>query len=73
MISEVKAHPEAGRRILLARLQAGISQRALAERSEVDQSTVVRIERGEVSARPMTLGKLARVLDIPLEDLLQEG
>jgi transcriptional regulator with XRE-family HTH domain len=73
MIGEVKAHPDAGRRVLLARLSAGISQRALAEQSGIDQSTVVRIERGEVSARPMTLGKLARVLDIPLEDLLEEG
>jgi transcriptional regulator with XRE-family HTH domain len=72
MISDVKAHPEAGKRVLLARLQAGISQRTLAERSGLDQSTIVRVERNEGSIRPMTLAKVAQALNIPLEDLLED-
>jgi transcriptional regulator with XRE-family HTH domain len=71
MIKDVKAHPEAGRRVLLARLEAGLSQRALAEKSGVDQSTIVRVERGEGGVRPMTLAKLAKALDMPVEELLE--
>lgn len=72
MITEVRAHPEAGRRVLLGRLQAGLSQRALSERSGVDPSTIVRVERGETGIRPMTLAKLARALNIPVEELLED-
>jgi transcriptional regulator with XRE-family HTH domain len=71
MITDVRAHPEAGRRVHLARLEAGLSQRALAEKSGVDQSTIVRVERGEGNVRPMTLAKLAKALDVPVEELLE--
>jgi transcriptional regulator with XRE-family HTH domain len=70
MIKDVTAHPEAGRRVLLARVEAALSQRALAERSGVDQSTIVRVERGDPNVRPITLAKLAKALGIPTEDLL---
>jgi transcriptional regulator with XRE-family HTH domain len=72
MISEVKARPDAGRRVLLARLEAGISQRVLAERSGLDQSTIVRVERSGGNIRPMTLGRLASALNIPIEELLED-
>jgi transcriptional regulator with XRE-family HTH domain len=72
MIKDVKAHPEAGRRVLLARLEAGISQRILAERSGLDQSTIVRVEKGGGNVRPMTLARLAQALGIPVEELLED-
>jgi len=72
MITDVKAHPEAGRKVLLARLEAGIPQRVLAEHSGVDQSTIVRVEKGEGNVRPMTLGKLARALGMPVDELLED-
>jgi len=71
MIKEVRAHPEAGRKVLLARLEAGLSQRALAESADVDQSTIVKVESGQMNIRPMTLAKLARALEIPIEELLE--
>lgn len=70
MITDMTANQKAGRRVLLARVEAGLSQRALADKSSVDQSTIVRVERGETNIRPMTLAKLARALGIPTEELL---
>ena len=70
MITDMTAHQKAGRRVLLARVEAGLSQRALADKSGVDQSTIVRVERGETNIRPMTLAKLAKALGMPTEELL---
>ncbi len=43
-----------------ARLEAGLSQRALAERAGVPQSTVARIETGVLDPRVGTLERLLR-------------
>src|SRR5260221_12680662 len=49
------------------RRRAGLSQRALAERAGVPQSTVGRIESGAIDPRASTLGVLLRVCGLQLE------
>jgi transcriptional regulator with XRE-family HTH domain len=47
-----------------ARHRAGMSQRALAERAGVPQSTVARIERRTIDPKTATLERLLRACDI---------
>jgi transcriptional regulator with XRE-family HTH domain len=50
------------------RTRAALSQRDLAKRSGVAQSTIVRLEQGEPNVRPITIRKLARALKVrPVE------
>jgi predicted transcriptional regulator len=56
-----------------ARRRAGLSQRALAERAGVPQSTVARIELGTIDARVSTLDKLLRVCGDQLEAVPRIG
>jgi transcriptional regulator with XRE-family HTH domain len=58
-----------------ARRRAGISQRILAERAGVPQSTVGRIEAGLIDPRASTLRHLLRVcgMDLATEPRLGEG
>ena len=41
-----------------------LSRRELAKRSEVDESTIYRAERGLTALRPSTIQKLIRVLEV---------
>jgi predicted transcriptional regulator len=50
----------------MARRQAGLSQRAVAERAGFPQWTVARIERGQVDPRVGTLDRLLRVCGFEL-------
>lgn len=52
-----------------ARRSAGLSQRELAERAGVPQSTVARIEGGDVDPRVSTLAKLLQTSGYGLEAL----
>ncbi len=52
--------------LFLARRGAGLSQRALAERAGVPQSTVARIERGRIDPRASTLNALLRACGLEL-------
>ena len=52
------------------RLDRKLSQKLLAESANVSKLTVIRIESGRTSPRRQTLGKLARVLGVLPEDLL---
>jgi predicted transcriptional regulator len=65
----------AARALRWARRRAGLSQRALAERSGVPQSTIGRIEAGTVDPRVGTLRRLLRAcgFDLEVEPLLGEG
>jgi predicted transcriptional regulator len=57
----------AARALRYARRRASLSQRELAERSGVPQSTVGRIETGAVDPRISTLDRLLRACEFDLE------
>ncbi len=54
------------------RINQGLSQRRLAERAGVSNTSVWKIERGG-GANPATLKKLADVLGVRPTDLLKQG
>jgi transcriptional regulator with XRE-family HTH domain len=58
-------------RLRWLRDRAALTQRELAERSRVTQSTIQRLEAGLQEARPTTLRKLARALGVRPADLLE--
>jgi transcriptional regulator with XRE-family HTH domain len=49
-----------------------LSRKELARQSKVDESTIYRAERGQTKLRPSTVRKLARVLDVPPDQLISE-
>jgi transcriptional regulator with XRE-family HTH domain len=53
-----------------ARVNAGLSQRQLADELEVSREAIRRIEDGEGSARPATLLKIATRFGVQVTDLL---
>ena len=55
---------------ILARARAGLSTEEISKKSEVGRVTISRIQNGIVQPNPVTIGKLARALDIPVEDLI---
>jgi transcriptional regulator with XRE-family HTH domain len=66
---------KASRALRWARLTAGLTQRALAEKSGVPQSTVARIESGAIDPRVGTLTRLLHAcsFDLEVEPRLGEG
>lgn len=42
----------------------------LAIKSDVDIVTITRIRKGKQAARPATVGKLARALDVDVEEII---
>jgi transcriptional regulator with XRE-family HTH domain len=66
---------KAARALREARRRAGLSQRELAEKSGVPQSTIGRIEAGAVDPRARTLDRLLRAcgLDLELAPRLGQG
>jgi len=59
-----------GKRIRKYRKDLGLSQAALAEKADLPPNTVARLERGEHSAKTLTLRKIAKVLKVTIDDLL---
>jgi transcriptional regulator with XRE-family HTH domain len=49
-----------------------LSRKELAQRSDVDESTIYRAERGQTKLRPSTVRKLAQALDVPPDQLISE-
>jgi transcriptional regulator with XRE-family HTH domain len=66
---------QAGRLLLHARRRAGLSQRVLARSAGVPQSTVARIETGQLSPRVETLDRLLRAAGqtLTIEPVLGAG
>ncbi|MDN7246488.1 helix-turn-helix domain-containing protein [Planococcus shenhongbingii] len=60
-----------GSRIKELRLQAGITQEALATRAELDRSYVGAIERGEKNLSLLNIEKLSNALDVNLSYLFE--
>jgi transcriptional regulator with XRE-family HTH domain len=67
---EPKQAKELGRRLRARREELGLSTRQLAERADIDDATVVRIEQGAFAApRPDKLSRIAEALDLSLADV----
>lgn len=62
-----------GDRLRQTRLQRRLTHKQLAELVGMARSTISRIERGQRSARPKTLQRLADVLDVSQHWLLLDG
>ncbi len=60
-----------GTRVRVAREQAGWTQRELARRMQMTHTTLARIESGSSNPRLKTLIRLARVLGVPLGELVR--
>jgi len=61
---------ELGDEIKRIRGERGISQRTLARKAGLSNTTLAYIEAGETNPRPDTLEKIAKALDISYEELL---
>ncbi|MEU6496464.1 helix-turn-helix transcriptional regulator [Streptomyces sp. NPDC046984] len=59
-----------GERIRAARLEANLTQEAVALRAETDRPSVVRIEQGQQAPTIDTLIRIAEAIDVPLRDLM---
>ena len=61
-----------GHRLRVMRAERGLSLREAARRAGVVKETISDIERGHTHPYDVTLAKLARAYDVPLEELLEE-
>jgi len=59
-----------GRRLVTARMQAGLSQANLAEKIGVDRRVIAHWERRSVSVKPEQLVSLAQALKVSTDELL---
>ena len=57
--------------IALLRLKKGWSQAELAKRASTSQSYIARLELGNVDPQVSTVRKLAKVLDVPVDTVMQ--
>ena len=57
-------------KLIIAMANKGLSIATLAELSGISRITLARFKSGTQKARPQTLGKLAKALDVKVEDLL---
>lgn len=61
---------ELGARLRTRRYELGLTLEEVAERAQMDFSNLSRLERGRQNARPGTVHKLARALDLPVSELV---
>ena len=57
-------------KLIIAIANAGYTSTELAKVSGVSQVTLARFKAGTQKARPQTLGKIARALNVKVEDLI---
>jgi transcriptional regulator with XRE-family HTH domain len=61
---------EIGARLRDYRLKSGLTQKALADKSDIKPNTIARLERGLHRASTPTIEKLARALGVRASDIL---
>lgn len=44
----------------------------LSKKADISLQTIVKIKKGSSLIRPITVGKIARALNIPVEELIEE-
>ncbi|WP_053984887.1 helix-turn-helix domain-containing protein [Niameybacter massiliensis] len=59
------------KKIVVARIRAGLSLVELAEKTGINRITLSKIEKGYQKPKIQTINKLASVLNIKLEDIIQ--
>jgi transcriptional regulator with XRE-family HTH domain len=59
-------------RLRVLRAERGLSLTEAAERAGIQRQTLARWERGERHPHDVTLAKVAKAYDVPVEDLLEE-
>lgn len=64
---------ETGKIIKVARIKAGMTQTELARKLQVSQGAVGCWEIGRTIPRPVSLVRLCKLLDIPVEKILKTG
>ncbi|MBO4998171.1 MAG: helix-turn-helix transcriptional regulator [Lachnospira sp.] len=57
-------------KIDIAMANKGYSAKELSEKCNVSQITITRLKRGVQEARPETIGKIAKALNVPVEKLV---
>jgi transcriptional regulator with XRE-family HTH domain len=60
------------RKLRMKRIRAGLTQPALAELAQLDESHIAKIERGTRGVSPRTLNVLADVLGCDITDLMPD-
>jgi DNA-binding XRE family transcriptional regulator len=77
LVSKIEPHimpsredQETGKRLRQYRLNAGLTQAALAEKSGIEANTIARLESGEHTPAHTTLKKLSQALIITISDIL---
>jgi transcriptional regulator with XRE-family HTH domain len=65
-------HGSLATRLRVLRAERGLTVREVAELSGVAKETISQVERGERHPYDRTLAKLAKVYEVPVEDLLEE-
>ena len=69
-IKNVEVMKALGRRLRDLRISRGLSQKRLAELSDVQISQIGRVERGEINATISTIHALANGLDVSVVELI---
>lgn len=54
----------------IAMANKGFSAKELSEKCGISQITITRLKKGVQKARPETVGKIAKALDVPVENLI---
>lgn len=57
-------------KIDVAMANKGYSAKELSERCGVSQITIARLKKGVQEARPQTISKIAKALNVPVENLI---
>jgi transcriptional regulator with XRE-family HTH domain len=67
----VEPKEQLGVNIRRLRLDAGLTQMELSNRSDIDMAEISRLERGVKDPRLSTIVKVARGLDVPVVELVR--
>lgn len=57
-------------KMVLARAEAVMTVRELSKVSKVAASTINRIERGHIDPNPVTIGRIAKALNVSVNELI---
>lgn len=59
-------------KLQIAMANAAYSAKELSEKCGISQVTITRITKGVQEARPQTIGKIAKALNVPVTDIIED-